>query len=49
MSHAAATAGTVNERDELLDAFDIDALIVTRDGLLATSRWPTAAALAEAV
>lgn len=26
--------------DDLLDAFDVDALIVTREGLLATPRWP---------
>lgn len=41
---AAGSAG----RDDLLDAFDVDALIVTRDGLLATPRWPAAAAVAGA-
>jgi thiamine biosynthesis lipoprotein len=39
---AAGTAGI----DELLDAFDVDALIVTANGLLATPRWPRSAAAA---
>jgi thiamine biosynthesis lipoprotein len=44
LATALVAAGTTG-MDDLLDAFDIDALIVTRDGLLATPRWPRSAAV----
>jgi thiamine biosynthesis lipoprotein len=48
LATALVAAGTA-ALDDLLDGFDIDALIVTRDGLLATPRWPKPAALPAAV
>jgi thiamine biosynthesis lipoprotein len=40
LATAIVAAGTAS-MNELLDAFDIDALVVTADGLYATPGWPT--------